>query len=99
VLAGLDRHEVRFDWQATPGERYNVQIARDPAFEHIMTDKMVAAGKLSWKRPWPGRYYIRLQPVSPQGTNPPGKPEAFDVPIPLWVGLALPAALLAGLLL
>jgi hypothetical protein len=100
ALTALDRHRAQFDWRAGPGEQYRVQIARDPAFKHIMTEQIVEEGKLSWRRPWPGHYYIRLQPTGGQGAgDPPGEAVAFDVPAPLWFGIAVPVVMLVALLI
>lgn len=89
-------HDLHFEWPAEPGQLYRVQIARDPQFRRLLTDQTQSNGSLTWRRPWPGRYYIR---VSPGGDSLPGEGIPFDVPVPLWMRIAAPIVVLTPLLL
>ena len=62
-LIKISRHALHFQWEAQPGQQYRAQIARDPQFHHILTDQTRSEGSLDWRRPWPGRYYIRVEPL------------------------------------
>ncbi len=59
-LVKVTRHDLHFEWSAEPGQQYRVQIARDAKFRRILTDQTLSDGNLTWHRPWPGRYYIRV---------------------------------------
>jgi hypothetical protein len=59
-LVKVTRHDLHFEWSAEPGHKYRVQIARDAKFRRILTDQTLSDGNLTWRRPWPGRYYIRV---------------------------------------
>ena len=65
--ATLDRHQVQLRWEGHPGERYRVQIARNPAFTRILRDESVSQAELSMKRPRPGTFYARVQIVNADG--------------------------------
>jgi hypothetical protein len=95
-LVKVTRHDLHFEWPAEPGQLYRVQIARDPQFRRLLTDQTQSNGSLTWRRPWPGRYYIR---VSPGGDSLPGEGIPFDVPVPLWMRIAAPIVVLTPLLL
>lgn len=90
-LVSMTRRELQFEWPIEPGRQYHVQIAKDPGFKRVLTDQTVSDGKLVWHRPWPGKYYIRVNDA-PEGT-------AFDVPVPLWVRIVASTAIVAPFLL
>jgi hypothetical protein len=95
-LVLVTRHDLHFQWPSGPDQQYRVQIARDPQFQHILTDQTQSDGKLVWRRPWPGQYYIRVETLPAAGTTP-GTP--FVVPVPLWVKIAVPIVIASTLLL
>lgn len=95
-LVLVTRHDLHFQWSAEPGQQYRVRIARDPQFQHILTDQTQEEGKLVWRRPWPGQYYIRVETL-PAARTAHGIP--FVVPVPLWVKIAVPIVIAATLLL
>jgi len=69
-LVAIHRHDLQFEWNAEPGQQYRVQIARDAKFRHILTDQTQSEGNLTWHRPWPGTYYIRVAQLPPQESPP-----------------------------
>jgi hypothetical protein len=75
-LVAIHRHDLQFEWNTEPGQQYRVQIARDAKFQHILTDQTQSEGKLTWHRPWPGTYYIRVNQLPLQARSPQGP--AFD---------------------
>jgi hypothetical protein len=70
-LVKVTRHDLHFEWSAEPGQQYRVQIARDAKFRRILTDQTLSAGNLAWRRPWPGRYYIRVAALPAEQTPAP----------------------------
>jgi hypothetical protein len=139
-LVKVTRHDLHFEWSAEPGQQYRVQIARDAKFRRILTDQTLSDANLTWRRPWPGRYYIRVAAlpaeqtpapannasapannasasasgtsVSDSGTSvsgsgtsvaggisTPAEGTPFDVPVPLWMRIAVPIVILTPLLL
>jgi hypothetical protein len=95
----LAAHELHFEWAPQPDLTYRIQIARDARFERVIAAQALVAPRLSLKAPFPGTYYARVQTVDPDGTAGPfGPVRQFEVPIPLWVRILVPLALLAPLL-
>jgi hypothetical protein len=98
-LVAIHRHDLQFEWNAEPGQPCRVQIARDPRFKHILTDQTQSEGKLTWHRPWPGTYYIRVAQPRPQEPQGSAQGTPFTVPVPLWMRIAAPIVILTPLLL
>ena len=94
-LVSITRHDLHFQWSAEPGQQYRVQIARDPQFQHVLADQTQSEGTWVWHRPWPGQYYIRVEPL-PANETTQGTP--FVVPVPLWAKVAAPIVIMATLL-
>lgn len=58
------RHELSLGWQTgTPGQRYHVQIDKDPAFTHPLVDQTVDQAALQIKKPGSGTWYVRVQVI------------------------------------
>jgi len=95
----LDRHHLNLRWEAHPGERYRVQIAHTPGFEHVLSDQSADQAAVAMKRPLPGSYYARVQIVNEDGTAGSfGPARRFEVPVPLWVRIVLPIVVISSLL-
>ena len=88
---------LQFSWEARAQVRYELQVARDPAFHALLVQRGVDSPALSIPVPRPGAYYARLRLLAPDGTASPfGPVSTFDVPVPLWVKILMPVlALLA----
>ena len=95
ALVLVTRHDLRFQWLAQPGQQYRVQIARDPQFQHVLTDQTQSDGNLVWRRPWPGQYYIRVATLPADQA---AQTVPFVVPVPLWAKIAAPIVITATLL-
>lgn len=89
-----------FSWQAIPGQGYRAQVARDVDFQHVVLDHRLDQSHWSVPPPFPGTYYLRVQAVDADGSlGEFGPPRRFQSPIPLWVKIATPVALVLTLLL
>jgi hypothetical protein len=97
----VTRRGVELRWQGPPATRYHVQIARDAAFARPVIDRVVDVAQLSVPHLRSGTYYVRVQiSDSDEVKDPFGPPQKFEVPIPLWIRIAVPiaGAVLIGLL-
>jgi hypothetical protein len=85
---------LAFTWNAIPGARYRVQLARDPRFDRLRREETLDAPEWSLDRPFPGSYAVRVQRVDADGTAGPfGPARRFTVPVPLWLKVAVPVAI------
>lgn len=80
----------------SPGDRWQVQVARDRAFSDISVDRVVDGPVLSVPRPDPDRYYVRVRAVGAYGHQGAfGAPQRVDVaPTTWWPMIAIPLTLL-----
>lgn len=77
---------LRWDAQATAGQRYQVQVARDPLFNDVVLDSETAGTQSSWAKPAPGKYYQRVRIVDSDGYQGVfGASEAFEVKSTAWL--------------
>jgi hypothetical protein len=99
---GVDAPQAQPDgqllrWRATPGMRYRLQVARDPAFSTLLADTVLDQPQWLLTKPEPGTYHVRVRSISPEGFEGPfGSPQILDIPAPpapLWPWL-LPLLLL-----
>lgn len=90
------------EWRGgPPGTRYEVQLARDPAFTDLVLDTTVDAPRVSLPRPFPQDYWLRVRAIETDGFvgafTPPQK--ITVAPTTLWpAAAAVLLALLAALL-
>ncbi len=74
--------ELVFRWSAAlPGQRYQIQLAKDPHFQDIVVDRRVDEPQLAI--PWPesGFNYLRMRTIDPDGTAAPyGPVQRIDLP-------------------
>jgi hypothetical protein len=62
------RHAISFSWtEGTPGQRYHVQVDRDPAFPHPLVDQVVDKPTLQIHKPGSGKWNIRVQTIDSDG--------------------------------
>ncbi|HNU10564.1 MAG TPA: FecR domain-containing protein [Rubrivivax sp.] len=57
----VDEQQVQLTWIGEAGQRYEVQLARDPAFDDLLAEPVLGESRLQWTAPAPGRYYVRLR--------------------------------------
>jgi len=62
------RDKLSLGWSAgAPGQRYHVQMDRDPAFPHPLVDEVVEQARLEIDKPASGRWYVRVQVIESDG--------------------------------
>lgn len=61
-------HQVSFGWQAgMSGQRYHIQMDRDPGFQHPQVDQTVEQPLLQIQKPRSGTWYLRVQTIDIDG--------------------------------
>jgi len=64
----VDEDFVTFRWMsARPGDRYQLQVAKDPSFEDPVVSVMVDDPSYRWPRPTSGIYYLRVRTIDSDG--------------------------------
>jgi hypothetical protein len=59
---------IRLHWDDhRSSQRYRVQLARDNGFEDMIEDRVILGSSLELPRPAPGRYYLRVRAIEPDG--------------------------------
>lgn len=53
--------EVRLHWTGEPGQRFDFQLARDPAFSQLVDDRTLDRAGVELPLPGDGRFYLRLR--------------------------------------
>jgi hypothetical protein len=72
---------VRFAWQGLPGQQFDFQLARDPAFAGLLLERRLTETVIELPRPASGRYWVRLRAIDPDGfVGPFGGAQFFDLP-------------------
>lgn len=73
---------VRLFWpQGLPGQRFELQVARDAGFERLVTATTLAVTEFELPLPAPGRYFVRLRALDADGfVGPWSAAQYFDVP-------------------
>lgn len=88
---------VVIGWSASglPGTSYQVQVARDAAFNEIVVDERVSGTEQLLRDPRPGSYHVRVRTVGADGrAGPFGPAQVIEVPQTLWWLWLLPFLLL-----
>ncbi|MFZ6754117.1 FecR domain-containing protein [Undibacterium sp. Dicai25W] len=67
AFADSEGKEISFNWAAEPGQKFLIQIAKDPEFKTIYLARDTSAAELKIQRPDAGQYYIRVQATDPDG--------------------------------
>ena len=94
-LPTFSRREMRFHWDSREGVRYRIQLARDPGFRRLVSERTIDTPGVATRRPRPGLYYARIQTIAADGSAGPfGETRRFEVRIPLWVEIVLPLVLI-----
>lgn len=77
-----DSERMTFAWPGAADFRYVFQLARDPAFEIILVDRVLNEPALDMKKPLGGRYFLRIATIDETGYQSPFGPVAHvDVPL------------------
>lgn len=72
---------VRLFWQGLPGQRFELQVARDAGFERLVTSPTLEVAEFELALPAPGRYHVRLRVRDADGfVGPWSAAQHFDVP-------------------
>ena len=62
------RNKLSLGWAAgAPGQRYHVQMSRDPAFARPLVDQVVDQPTLEIDKPRSGQWYVRVQVIESDG--------------------------------
>lgn len=71
---------VGFEWEALPGQTFDFEVARDPAFKDLLLERRLAEPRISLPLPAPGRYHVRLRAREADGfIGPYATPQQFEV--------------------
>jgi hypothetical protein len=72
---------VGFAWAGLPGQRFEFQLARDEAFQDLVTRRLLDQPGVELPRPGFGRFYLRLRAIEADGfVGPWGETQFFDLP-------------------
>jgi hypothetical protein len=91
-----------FRWRAgQPDQTYQVQFARDPAFEDILSDEQVGEPQVIIERPEPGQYFLRVRTIDDDGYKGPFSTaqSVYISPEEWWPLLIIPFLIFLPLLL
>ena len=90
------KDEVAFRWRAgQPNQTYQVQLARDRAFSHVVVDEKRAEPQLAIPRPDPGRYFLRVRTIDDDGYEGPFSPvQVVEIKPENWWMLIIPIFIL-----
>ena len=89
--------ELSFRWKARePGQTFQYQMAADPDFKTVLSDKAIAEPVVVLAKPEPGVYYLRVKTIDADGfAGPFGAAQQFEIKgTPLWHYLPLVLLLL-----
>lgn len=64
-------NRLRFIWAGKPGQIYDVQLARDEAFQDLLVDQRIGEAALTIAEPGRGRYRLRIRATDPDGGSSP----------------------------
>ncbi len=59
--------EFSFNWPSEPGQKFLVQIGRDPAFKSLLLEQQTEQAEVRMPRPPAGTYYVRVQATDSDG--------------------------------
>lgn len=96
--AQIDDKRLLFRWRAGgAGDKYQIQVARDPDFARPILDETVTTNQSQIDRPEPGTYYLRVKTIDADGyAGPFGPSQQLEVPRSnqwWWLLLLVPFAL------
>lgn len=72
---------LQFSWQGEPGQTFEFQLARDPAFESVLDARDLKEPRVELARPGAGQYFMRYRARDPDGfVGPFTAPQRFELP-------------------
>lgn len=72
---------VRLAWEGLPGQTFDVQFARDPAFTQGLLTQRARSPALELELPDSGRFFVRIRAQDPDGfVGPFSLPQQFQLP-------------------
>jgi hypothetical protein len=98
TAANVTATSVELRWSGEPGQRFLVQVAREPDFNRVLDEQRTDAPQAALARHHAGAYYVRVQATDADGyVGPFTPPRQFFVRLPWWA-IAAPLLLLIPLL-
>jgi hypothetical protein len=95
----IQGREMRLRWEPLPAPRYRVQVAIEASFTHPLVDRITDSAAAILRKPLPGTYYVRVQGIDDDGSvGAFGPVRRFQVPVPRWLEIVLPAVVVIALL-
>lgn len=91
--------ELVLAWPAEPGQRFEVEMAQDLAFNQIHTRRETQEARLVLPKPEPGQWFVRVRATDPDGfVGQWSSPQQFEIEAyrPWWL-LGVPVLLLLAL--
>lgn len=90
----IDEKQLNFSWKAGgDGDKYQIQMADDSTFKHVLADQIVTEPQVSIPRPNSGgTYFLRIKTIEADGfAGAYGPAQSFEVPGSFlwWLGLPL----------
>ena len=87
----LEGGQMEFFWPSEPGQRFELELARDSKFADVPTRMKLDEPKLSLPRPDAGIWFMRVRATDPDGfVGPWTATQSFEVPArPWWLLLVL----------
>jgi hypothetical protein len=78
---------ISFAWEASPGQSFNFQVARDTRFASPLIDRELSEPAIELPLPGTGVFWVRLRARDPDGfVGPYTTPQRFDLPNCLRLG-------------
>jgi hypothetical protein len=92
-----DGDRIGFSWGAEPGQKFDFQLARDPAFKDLVMERNLDRPEIAITKPGDaGTYYMRFRSIDPDGfVAPYSSAQTFEVKRDFWWLLLLFPLLLA----
>jgi hypothetical protein len=74
-------NQLVFTWGSEPGQAFEFQLARDPAFGDVVVNLKLREAQVPLDRPRPGRYYMRVRAIDADGyVGPYTATQSFELP-------------------
>ncbi len=78
---GVGDQGLRLAWEGAPGQTFELQLARDPAFTAIALQRTTDTPTLDVPLPGSGRFFVRVRARDADGyVGPYSTPQQFDIP-------------------